>query len=310
MILTKNNFLKYFFLSGIFLLNSITLSFAQDDLMQMLEEETSAVKNRDFTQATFKGTRIINGQSVENPAKGVLQALISHRFGTISSGAYNLFGLDAATIRLGFDYGISNHLTVGIGRSTVNKAFDGYLKCKLLRQSKGNVKMPVTVVGYFNTTINTAPKSTQDLPLDLTSRLIYTYQLMIARKFSERLSLQVSPTFLHRNLVATRNDQHDIWALGFAGRFKLSRRISLCSEYYYLLPGYTSDNFSDSFAVGFDIETGGHVFQVHVTNSAGMIESQFIPSTTDNWSKGDIRIGFNISRVFTLCKSKNSNQSW
>ncbi|WP_222940504.1 DUF5777 family beta-barrel protein [Hymenobacter sp. BT491] len=271
---------------------------AQDDLLQKLEAQTTDSLHTDYTQATFKGTRVINGHSVETPGQGTLLFLISHRFGTLNSGAYNFFGLDEATIRLGLEYGLTDKLTVGVGRSSLEKTFDGFGKYRLLRQSTGLHTMPVSVTVFASAALNSLKFTGPEHPTD--TRFTYTYQALIARKFSTNLSLQLMPTLVHRNLVDTRAEQNDVYALGFAGRQKLTKRVALTMEYYYLLPGHTADEFRNSLSAGFDIETGGHVFQLHFTNSRGMIEKFFIPQTTGKWQKGDIYFGFNISRAFTL----------
>ncbi len=274
------------------------------DLLNELDSITTDKKKKEFVTATFKGTRIINGQSVENPAKGVLQFMISHRFGQINDGIYQLFGLDQSTIRLGFDYGITDGITVAVGRSSLEKTYDGYLKVKLLRQSKGYRSFPFSVTGMAGFATSTIKFS--DKKLNAGQRTTYTYQAVIARKFGERLSLQISPTLLHRNLVATKEDKNDVFSIGFAGRMKLTKRLSFNAEYFYLLPDQVTQNVYNSMSFGFDIETGGHVFQLHFTNSKGMIEKFFIPQTTGDWGNGDIYFGFNISRVFTVGKRKKA----
>lgn len=301
---------KRFFLPAILtFLFASALSAQDDDLEKLLEQET-ADAGKEYTIATFKGSRVINAQSVEIPGKNVLQFQILHRFGRLNTGAYQFFGLDQATIRLGFDYGVSERLAFGIGRSSMNKAYDGSVKYKLLRQG-ANKGMPVTIVWFSNISVNTIERSTEDRPVSFTSRLNYLHQLIIARKFNDRLSLQLLPSFIHRNLVPTPEDQNDVWAAGFAGRYKLTRRVSFNAEYFYLLPGKTADDFRNSFSIGFDLETGGHVFQLHLTNSQGMIDQQFIPMTTGDWAKGDIHFGFNISRVFGMGgKSKPDEKKW
>jgi hypothetical protein len=230
--------------------------------------------------------------------------MINHRFGTLNSGAYNFFGLDEAGIRLGFDYGVTDWLTVGVGRSSFGKVYDGSVKYKILRQAKGKKSSPVSIVLFHSMGISTAEKSTEGREISFTDRLSYVHKLLIARKFSERLSLQIAPVFIHRNLVPTPEFQNDVMAIGTGGRFRLSKRLSVNADYYYLLPGHTSDLFYNSFAIGLDIETGGHVFQLHLTNSRGMIEQQFIPQTTGNFWDGDIHFGFNISRVFNVSNNK------
>jgi len=273
---------------------------AQDDLMDLLNDEPATT----YTYSTFKTTRISLGQSVENPANGNLVFDIQHHFGRINEGAYEFFGLDQATLRLGLQYGITDWLSVGIGRSSFEKTYDGSVKAKILRQRKGEINMPVSISYFGNIGINTLKFDDTLRTNYFSSRLSFTNQLLIARKFSNAVSLQLTPTFIHRNLVEREIDDNDVWALGAGGRFKLSNRVSLNLEYYYILSKQTSKDFQDSFTIGFDIETGGHVFQLFLTNSRGIIEQHFIARTTGDWLKGDIHFGFNISRTFVLIKPK------
>jgi Membrane bound beta barrel domain (DUF5777) len=285
----------------------IFLSFAaiaQDDLMKMLEEETEKDKKPDYSTATFKTTRLINGHSVENVAEGVLDFRISHRFGYISGGAYELWGLDEASMRLGFDYGINRWLMIGIGRSTYQKQYDGFTKVKLLRQSSGSRSMPITLSAIGTIMYKSLKFDDPTRENYYTSNIYYSGQLLIARKFNESLSLQLMPTVVHYNLVPTADDPNDLFSLGMGGRIKLSKRVSLNLEYYYQLPDFKFDETTNSLSIGFDIETGGHVFQVYCTNSTGMTERTYIHETTGNFFEGDIRLGFTISRVFTLKKPK------
>jgi hypothetical protein len=274
--------------------------YGQDDLLKMLEEETKSDKP-DFTTATFKTTRLINGHSVENVAAGVLDFRISHRFGYVNTGVKDFFGLDNATTRLGLDYGISNRLMIGIGRSSYQKQLDGYLKFKILRQSTGTKNMPVTMSIMESMNYKTEEFEDPSRENYYTSRMYFTHQLLIGRKFSEAISLQVMPTVVHYNLVpGTGEIPNDLISIGIGGRVKLSKRVSLNVEYYYQLPDYKLPETTNSLAIGFDIETGGHVFQLHFTNSTGMTERTFITQTTGDFWKGDIHFGFNISRVFTI----------
>jgi len=275
---------------------------AAQDLLQELEKQTAATPKAEYAEATFKSVRVMNGHSVETASKGTLHFLIGHRFGTLNSGAYEFFGLDNATIRLGLEYGFTRNLTIGIGRSSFQKTYDGFIKYRAIRQGKGPGTMPFTV-----TLLATSAISTQDVlfngqPEDLPTRgrVTYTYQALLARKFSDGFSLQLMPTWVHRNLVQARRDENDVLAVGAAARQKITKRLALTAEYYYLLPGQTDDDYRNSLAVGFDIETGGHVFQLHLTNSQGMVEKFFVPQTTGNFFDGDIYFGFNISRAFTL----------
>ena len=272
---------------------------AAPDLLADLERQTTDTLARDVVQATFKGTRIINGHSVETPGGGTMIFLISHRFGTLNSGAYNFFGLDQASIRLGLEYGLSDQLTVGIGRSSVDKTYDGFLKYRALRQSTGARAMPVSVTLFGSSAITTL-RYFDGLERTLPRRLTYTIQALVARKVSPGLSVQLAPTLVHRNLVADRRMSNDVLALGLAGRQKLSKRTALLLEYYYRLPTSQDPGTRNAIAAGFDIETGGHVFQLHVTNSQGMIEKHFLTQTTGNFFDGDIYFGFNVARNFTL----------
>ncbi|MCR5888717.1 DUF5777 family beta-barrel protein [Hymenobacter sp. J193] len=268
---------------------------AQDDLLQQLSAAQDSARAPEPVAATFKGVRVSNGHSIETPGQGVLLFLISHRFGTLNSGAYNFFGLDQATIRLGLEYGLNDRLAVGIGRSSLEKTYDGFVKYRLLRQAPAHMPVSVTLLG---TTALTTLRFGNERPFR--TRLTYTYQALLARKFSPGFSLQLMPTLVHRNFVATERDDNDVLALGVAGRQKLSKRVALTLEYYYLLLGPTADDFRNSLAVGFDIETGGHVFQLHFTNSQGMIEKFFVTETRGNFLDGDIYFGFNVSRAFSV----------
>ncbi len=282
---------------------------AQDttDLMSMLESEVigDSKSKTNYTTATFKTTRLINGHTVENVGKGVLDFKISHRFGKLNNGSYELFGLDNATMRMGLDYGITNYLMVGIGRSTFEKTYDAFFKLKILRQSTGKRNMPITLSYVPTIAVKTLKFEDPTRKNYYTSRLYFTHQMIIGRKFSEGTSIQLMPTYVHRNLVKLAAESNELFAIGIGGRQKLTKRISVNVEYYYQVPGYRLTGTTNSLSLGFDIETGGHVFQLHFTNSRGMNERTFISETTGEWDKGDIYFGFNISRVFTIGKRKN-----
>lgn len=288
---------------GLLVLISVP-AFSQDDLMKMLEEETKDEKAVDFTTATFKTTRLINGHSIENVAAGVLDFRISHRFGYISGGAYELWGLDEASMRLGLDYGLTKRWMIGIGRSTYQKQYDGFTKFKVLQQSTGARKMPITFSAVASMMYKSLHFEDPTRENYYTSNLYYAGQLLIARKFSEGFSLQLMPSIVHYNLVPSANDPNDVLALGVGGRLKISKRTSVNVEYYYQIPGYKFEGTENSLAIGFDIETGGHVFQLYCTNSTGMTERTYIAETTGDFFSGDIRLGFTISRVFTIKKPK------
>lgn len=274
---------------------------AQEDLLALLGEEEPTT---DYVTASFKTNRVINLHSLESTAKGVLDVKISHRFGFINGGISEFFGLDAASIRIGGDYGVTDRMTIGLGRSSYEKTYDGFLKYKILRQSRGKKKMPLTLALLATTAIKTIPFRDPDRENYFSSRLYYTYQLMVGRKFSNEFSLQLSPTVVHRNLVRTSSESNDVYALAAATRIKLSQRVAINAEYLYVFPDQLADGYRNALSIGFDIETGGHVFQLHFTNSTSMIEKGFFTETIGNWLKGDIHFGFNVSRVFTL-KKKN-----
>lgn len=271
---------------------------AQEDLLSLLGKDA----NTYLTTASFKSTRIINSQSIENTAKGVLDIKIQHRFASIENGVSDFFGLDGASIRLGLEYGLSNRLMLGFGRSSLDKAIDGYFKYRILRQSFGKKQMPLSISIVSAIEIKTTPFSDTKRRNYFSSRMYYSYQLLVARKFSDGFSLQLMPTWVHRNLVKLESDHNDIVSLGVGFRQKLSKRSSLNLEYFYNLPNQLEANLYSPLSIGFDIETGGHVFQLHFSNASAMIYKGFITETPDRWSKGQIHFGFNISRVFTLSK--------
>lgn len=258
----------------------------------------------EFAFATFKTTRIVNGQSVENPPFGELKFVISHHFGSINNGPYNLWGLDQSTIRLGLEYGLTERLAIAVGRSSFEKTFDGFAKYKLLRQSSGAMNMPISVSLFSGIYLNSLEWRYPERENYFSSRLSYVHQVLIARKFSNTLSFQITPTFVHKNLVEKIADPNDIFAIGYGGRVRLTNRITFNAEYYQLLTSETAKKFNNMLSLGFDIETGGHVFQLHFTNAQPMFERAFITETRGEWLNGDIFFGFNIVRVFTIRKPK------
>jgi len=277
---------------------------AQEDLLDLLSQDSVAEIN--YATATFKSTRIMNGHSIEKMPPGQLDFRISHRFGLLNSGPYEFFGLDQSNVHFGFNYGITHWLMLGIGRGTYEKTFDGFAKFTCLRQSSGARVMPVSVSMLTSVSVKSVKWSDPERVNYFSSRLSYVGQVMIARKISTGFSVQITPTYVHRNLVPTELDPNDLFAVGAGGRIKLTRRISFNAEYFYLVNSKArmSQTIYDPLSLGFDIETGGHVFQLIFTNSLAMTEKGFIGETTGNWLKGDVHFGFNISRVFTLKEPK------
>ncbi len=268
-------------------------SFGLFNAIAQSEEKTILAHN------TFEGTRVVVGHSVEMLRKGDLDFLISHRFGRLNSGAYQFFGLDLAIIRLGFDYAPFDWLNIGVGRSSQGKILDGFVKARLLRQQTGKKNIPVTVTGLSTMTYSLL-REQPNRPLIWTNRINYTNQIMIARQFSERFSLQLTPSVTHFNLVETRDLKNDVISIGFAGKYQVTKAIAFKAEYFYSLPDQLASTKRNSLAIGFDFDTGGHVFQLHFSNSGGLVEPAFIGDTTGDWLDGDIHLGFTISRVFRL----------
>ncbi|HXB28906.1 MAG TPA: DUF5777 family beta-barrel protein [Puia sp.] len=292
------------FFSLILILSGFHL-LAQDSLLKSLNDSISAVPDNGYVTGTFKALYIVNMKTIEAPAAGALNVEIQHRFGTINTGAYNLWGLDFATLRLGLDYGITDRLSVGIGRSSYLETFDGYLKYKLLRQSESSMPVSVGLLGTSSYFTNHAPLG-DNANISGSSRFNYTLQMLIARKFNSHFSFELTPTFIHYNMV-TSPDQNNVFALCGGARMKISKRMAITAEYDYLFPNQLvsplfppSPPRTNSLSFGWDIETGGHVFQLVFTNSQSMIESQYIGQTAGTWGKGYIYFGFNISRNFNL----------
>jgi Membrane bound beta barrel domain (DUF5777) len=276
--------------------------FSQKDTSLLSLIETDDEVN--YTKYSFKTNRIINLHSLESTAEGVMDVKISHRFGTVDEGIYNLFGMDVATQRIGVDYGITDQLTVGVNRNSVKKAFDGFIKYKFLRQSTGKRNMPITAAIMTSAAIETQKWDNPDRDNYFSSRLYYTTQLIVGRKFNDYFTLELVPTYIHRNLIKTADEKNDVMALGVGGRIRLTRRMTFNGEYVYVLPNQLSSAYKNSLSIGLDIETGGHVFQLHFTNSTSMSEYGFITQTENNWGKNAVRFGFNVSRVFTLYDAK------
>ncbi|MEQ1586097.1 MAG: DUF5777 family beta-barrel protein [Cyclobacteriaceae bacterium] len=282
-----------------FLIPGICLS--QEDLLKELQQ--SEVKEKEYISSTFKGSRLINGQTIETRYKGELEFIFAHRFGPMNGGLYELYGLDQAYVRIGLEYGLSDRLGVGIGRNSVDKTVDGFLRYKALRQSKAG--MPISLTAFGIMAVKTSPKD-EDAGYDITfqDRTSYTAQLLIARKFTPALSLQLMPSFVHKNTVDQSIEDNDQIALGVGGRIKVSRSVALTTEYYYRFNVHDSNPYYNSIGFGVDIETGGHVFQIVITNSRGLTERAFITETTGEFFDGDIHLGFNVTRIFQLKRDR------
>ncbi len=274
-----------------------------------LFSENNYSNNPDIITGTFKSTRIINGQSIENVGPGILDFRILHRFGPLSDGAYNFYGLDQATMRLGLDYGITDKLMIGIGRSTFEKQYDALIKLKIIRQQEGQRNIPFSVSYASSFIYKSLKDATTTYTPYVSDKFSFSHQLLIASKVNDYFSLQLTPTLIHYNIVDTKTTPNDFYSLGIGFRQRLSKRLNFTTEYYHRFT--TLSGYYNPLSMGFDIETGGHVFQLHVSNSTGMTDRTFINETTGSWAKGDLRFGFNISRVFTIRKPKEfRNSKW
>lgn len=272
------------------------------DLDSLMDENSPS---KEYVKNAFKSTRVINGHSMEFLRSGTMDFRILHRFGLMNQGAKNFFGLDQASMRMGFDFGITNNIMLGVGRSTYKKELDGFIKYAPLRQSTGPKSFPLTITFVGGATINTLPWNDPTRENFFSSRLAYYGQVIIGRKFSPAFTLQLSPTIVHNNLVPFIDQPNDVYSLGLGGRYKFSKRMALMVDYFYIANGLQKDINFNPLSVGIDIETGGHVFQLHFSNTTGMNERAFITETTNRWGKGEIRFGFNLSRVFQIAHKKN-----
>ena len=290
--------------------------FSQDDLLGMLDSQQT---KKEPVLASFKTTRLINTHTIEVVRRGQLDFRITHRFGDFGGnygGPTAMFGLDnSSDIRLALEYGFSDRFCVGFGRSKFNQLLDGYLKYRVLMQTTDN-KIPVSVTVFANTGFSVAKKSNNNFPKYI-HRFSYTTQLLIARKFSDRFSLQLMPTFLHRNYVYDNDDENNLFVLGTAGRFKITKRFAIVVDYFHLFSPYRDSKkdlsgnkvFYPPLGLGVEVETGGHVFSINFTNAPAAVENNYLVNTQSNWLKGQFRFGFNISRQFPIIKPADTVSS-
>ncbi len=276
----------------ILLLLNVSL-FAQDDLLNELDSD---VKTDTKTVSVFKGLKIINMESTKLAAKKDFYFVISHRFGSVQSGIKDLFGLDNSNIRFSFVYGFNDWFNAGVSRSSSNKTYDAHIKYRLLRQEKG--KSPVTIVGFNSIEYNTGLDEVNYPLLESKHRYTYAHEILISRKFNENLSLEVTPIYLHQNFVENDFQNNSQYILGLGGRYKISKRVTVNAEYHAHMNRVANSKYSNPLSLGVDIETGGHVFQLHITSAQLMNESGYLTRALGDWGSGDIYFGFNIWRVF------------
>jgi len=270
------------------------MGFSQDDLLAEIDKEDST----QLAEAAFKGLKIVNFESTKLLNKREFYFVVSHRFGSISNGFDDFFGLDFANTRLHFLYGISDGFNISIARSSFNKTYDLSTKYRLARQDDD---FPITLVGYSQLAVNTLlEEALIQQPVDFSDRLSFTQQLLISRKFTEALSLQLMPTFFYEGYVDYAPQDNSQFALGIGGRYKLGRRWSVNVDYGWHLNRADGSPFVNPLSIGVDIETGGHVFQLHFTNAQPTFESGFLGNAIGDWGDGIIYFGFNLSRVFNF----------
>ncbi len=273
------------------------LTNAQDDLMNELNAAKSDKK--EISSAAFKGLQVANMQSTKLPSKGEFYFLVSHRFGDITDGINNFFGLDNAYTKLGGIYGVSNWLSIGVSRHTHDKLYEVALKYKLANQEDNG--FPVTIVGYNTLDINSSKLEITYPEIKFENRLAYSNQLIVSRKFSNSFSAEITPIFIHKNLYdADKEPKKNTLLLGTGVRYKLTKRLSLNLDYAARLntpEGFTS-TYHNPATLGLDIETGGHVFQLVLSNSQTMNDVSYYTTGSGIVGGKAIFFGFNMYRVF------------
>lgn len=270
-----------------------SICYSQDDLLN--EIDTNSIDSQ-YATAAFKGLKIVNFESTKLVSKKELTFIVAHRFGSLKNGFDNFFGLDEAVTRLNFVYGISENLNIGVSRSSFQKIYETSAKYRLIRQKENG--FPFTMVGFNAVLINSGLEK-DNLPLiEFKHRLGYTAQLLISRKINPNFSIELAPSFFHDNYVAINEQNNSQFALGFGGRYKITKRSSINMDYGWHLNRADTSPFINPLSIGIDIETGGHVFQMHFTNAQGMNTNSFLGQTSGDWTDGDVFFGFNLSRTF------------
>lgn len=308
----------------------LILNCYSQDPMKMLDSTSAPLHHKVI--ATFKTARVVNLQTTQTVHRNELDFRITHRFGSIgvgsNGGVHTLYGWDAIQdVRLSFDYGITDKLQIGISRNKKIENIDGSLKWRFLEQTTDN-KIPVSITAFGIASITPERESALYAGADsvwiannksneFAHRIAYTTQLLIARKFSNRFSFEIAPSYTHRNYVLAsvnpangKTDENGIFSVGAGFRMKLSGSFSVLADYFYIMSDYRTNNsvqpYYSPLSVGIEIETGGHVFHMNFSNASGIIENYFIPNTTDSWTKGGYKFGFDIWRTFSLGGKKKS----
>ena len=266
------------------------LSFAQEDLLS----EIDTTMGKQTVTSAFKALKIVNLESTKLAAKGDLYFIVAHRFGSVKDGFEGFYGLDNANTQIKFLYGLKDWLTISGARSEL--AYDFSVKYRLKEQVENG--FPVAIVGFNSLAINNTLKESLYPNMNFQNRLIFVNQILISRKFTDRLSLELAPTFFHENFVADDLQDNSQYAIGIGGRYKITNRWSINADYAAHLNRASGSIYKNPLSIGVDLETGGHVFQMHFTSSQGIHEAGFLGQTTGDWTKGDVFFGFNLARVF------------
>jgi hypothetical protein len=274
----------------VFLVLMTQMTYAQDDMLEGIDSTASNQK----VASAFKAVKIVNLESTKLVAKGDLHLIIAHRFGSVKDGIKGFFGLDNAVTQIKFAYGLSDNFNIAAARS--EQAYDFSVKYTIFSQMENG--FPVSIVGFNSLGINNLLNESIYPKLKSQNKLIYVNQLLLSRKFSKNFSFELAPSYFHENFVVDDNQSNSQFAMGLGGRYKISKRVSINMDYAAHLNRASTSNFNNPLSVGVDIETGGHVFQMHFSNSQGIHESGFLANTTGDWSKGEIFFGFNLVRVF------------
>ncbi|RKT00971.1 DUF5777 family beta-barrel protein [Chryseobacterium defluvii] len=265
------------------------LAYSQEDLLKDID----TLKTTETSPPAFKALQVVTGQSTKLTAKNEWYIVVAHRFGDISTGFKNFFGLDDASTKLGVIYGVTDGLSLSLSRETNMKTFEGAAKYKLVKQ---NENFPVDIVGYNVMGVNTDLDKDNYPHLKFGDRLSYLTQALISRRFNDKFSLQLSPSYIHKNLYDPNIEDKNQFLAGLGGRYKVSKRISVNAEYFVNFDNHSF--YKNPLSLGVDIETGGHVFQLLFTNSQLNSDIGYLSNATGEWGKGHIFFGFNLYRVF------------
>lgn len=273
------------------------------DELNKLDSNKTAKVIRPKVYDTFGGTRLVNMHTTESYHRNTFVFIIQHRFGRLNSGFFDLFGLDDGSMRFGFEYAILDKLTIGFGRSGYNRTWDGFVKYTFLQQTKGKKQIPLSMSAVATAAIDGRKKLySDDRPVTFAQRLSFSYQLLISRKFTRWLSVQLTPSLTHQNMVATKLDKNLLFIMGGGVRFHITPAFSITGEYHYRISDNKLNNYRNSAGIGFEINTGGHIFQITVSNSQPMFDPGYLRMSSGNINKGEIHLGFNITRNWGFSK--------